>query len=59
MLMAQSNVAINRTTGDRAIDKTMDIVQNQKWLKMCVMANSMTEDEARSVPIIGESDIMR
>lgn len=37
----------------------MDIVQNQKWLKMCVMANSMTDDEARSVPIIGESDIMR
>lgn len=37
----------------------MAVIQNQKWLNMCIMANSMTEDEALLTPTWFVSSIIR
>lgn len=37
----------------------MESSQKIKWLKICVIAYRMTDDEARSVPIFGDNAIIR
>lgn len=51
--------AVSTFTGLRIRKRTEQMSQNQKWLKICVMTYSMTDEEALSVPIFGASDMMR
>ena len=49
--------AVSASAGCVSSHMNTDMSQNNRWLKMCVITYSMTDDDALSTPMCGFSSI--